>query len=568
MKKFGRQSLNSMAMSSTDRIRFYFILAVASCTLIFVVHKQRYYFTFQTTFFGSEFNDLRAAGNKTRPHIKLIIADDLGYNDVGYHGSRVKTPNIDKLALSGVRLENYYVQPICTPTRGQLLTGRHQIYTGLQWVLWPSTPLGLDLDSTTIADKLKEAGYATHIVGKWHVGFYKKEYLPTNRGFQTFFGFQSGHSNYFTHETVDENMKGYDLMENDQPANISKYLGVYSTNLFTNRVKSIIHTHDKSKLSQTHLTLIGSLTVMLSHQKIQHRPINQHLCISLNITLNNNIIYVLQIYTLNEFVFVYLKGQVSCIDEGIGSVVESLKQSGMWDNTVLIFTTDNGGQLNEGSSNYPLKGGTGSLWEGGIRAAGFVTSVLLNDKVKGSVSKELMHVTDWFPTLINLAGGNLNVTKPLDGFDQWKSINGLEGTPRSEILIDIKPINKEKVVDKYDNIFNSTVRTAIRIGRWKLITSKIGSNGTKEKPVWLFDIVKDPVERHNLAKSFQNEWKACFKELNFIVKEWYLAHCLPETNGQTQRSGQVSGYHGYNLNIMFLIYLYISMCLNNELIMY
>jgi arylsulfatase A-like enzyme len=92
-----------------------------------VVHKQRYYFTFQTTFFGSEFNDLRAAENETRPHILLIIADDLGYNDVGYHGSRVKTPNIDKLALSGVRLENYYVQPICTPTRGQLLTGRHQV---------------------------------------------------------------------------------------------------------------------------------------------------------------------------------------------------------------------------------------------------------------------------------------------------------------------------------------------------------------------------------------------------------------------------------------------------------
>ncbi|XP_060603789.1 arylsulfatase J-like [Ruditapes philippinarum] len=254
---------------------------------------------------------------ETRPNIIFIIADDLGYNDLGYHGSEIRTPNIDKLAMSGVRLENYYVQPVCTPTRGQLLTGKYQIHTGLNWVLWPATPAGLPLDYPTIADKLQDSGYATHMVGKWHLGFYKPEFLPTSRGFDTFFGFLSGHSDYYTHITgnyQEKLMTGYDLMENDAPANISRYNGAYSTQLFATKVKNIIRKQDSD----------NPMFIYLSFQAV-HAP------------LQVPDKYVNEYLHINDINRRKYAGMVSCMDEEVGNIVEAMKTRGIWNNTVIIF---------------------------------------------------------------------------------------------------------------------------------------------------------------------------------------------------------------------------------------
>ncbi|XP_053375357.1 arylsulfatase B-like [Mercenaria mercenaria] len=440
----------------------------------------------------------QSSPDSIKPHILLIVADDLGFNDVGYHGSMIKTPNIDKLALSGVRLENYYVQPVCTPTRGQLLSGRYQIHTGLQWVLWPGTPLGLALDSPTIADKLREAGYSTHIVGKWHVGFFKKEYLPTNRGFDSFFGLLAGHSDYFTHRTGHGRMSGFDLMENDQPVDITKYNGSYSTTLFTNKVKHMIQKHDSDK----------PLFVFLPYQAV-HGP------------LQVPVKYLEQYENVNNSKRKTYAGMVSCMDEGIGEIVESLKQRGMWNNTVLIFTTDNGGDVRRGASNSPLRGGKGSLWEGGIRAAGFVHSMLLDEKMAGSVSKELMHVTDWFPTLVKLAGGHLNGTKPLDGFDQWETIKYGAKTSRREILHDINPRKIASIKPLYNNTFNTTMRASIRIGEWKLLTGYQGKQGPKvpsNQSTWLFNIKKDPWENKELSMKYPEKVQDMLNRLKHYEK--------------------------------------------------
>jgi len=125
---------------------------------------------------------------QTPPNVVFIFADDFGYRDVGFHGSTViRTPTLDRLAYNGVRLDNYYVQPTCTPTRSQLLSGRYQIHTGLQHsIIWPCQPNSLPKEIPTLANKLHDAGYATHMVGKWHIGYYEEPLIPTRRGFDSF----------------------------------------------------------------------------------------------------------------------------------------------------------------------------------------------------------------------------------------------------------------------------------------------------------------------------------------------------------------------------------------------
>ncbi|XP_060562376.1 arylsulfatase J-like [Ruditapes philippinarum] len=424
----------------------------------------------------------------TRPNIILIVADDLGYNDVGYHGSEIKTPNLDKLAMSGVILENYYVQPVCTPTRGQLLTGRYQIHTGLNWVLSPATPAGLSVDFPTIADKLQESGYSTHMVGKWHLGFYKRELLPTNRGFDSFFGFLSGHSDYYTHQTSnyqDKIMTGYDLLENDQPANISKYEGVYSTHLFANKVKDIIRKQELSK----------PMFVYLSFQAV-HAPLQVP-----EIFLN----WYSNIEDLNRRKYA---GMVSCMDEEIGNIVELIQQRGNWNNTVIIFSTDNGGNPKVGGSNWPLKGKKSTFWEGGIRAVGFVHSPLLGFRELGYKSKELMHVTDWFPTIINLAGANATEFDNIDGIDQWACLK--YGTPckRTEILHNI------------DDTTHPRRRFSLRTGAWKLIIGQTGLKGisVSTSNLSLYNIDNDPLEEDNVFEQFPNIVEKMLQRLEIYEK--------------------------------------------------
>lgn len=427
----------------------------------------------------------------TRPNIILVVADDYGFHDVGYHGSEIKTPNLDKLASEGVKLENYYVQPICTPTRSQLLSGRYQIHTGLQHgIIWPTQPNGLPLDSPIIANKMKEAGYSTHAVGKWHVGFYKEEYLPTSRGFDSYYGYLTGSEEYFTHKRCYGHFCGMDLRENAEPA---KADGIYSTHLFSERVINIVKSHNTTQ----------PLFIYLPFQAV-HSPLevpDQYTLPYKHIKDKNRRTYA---------------GMVAALDEGIGNITEAFKDKGLWDNTLLVFSTDNGGQIHSGGNNWPLRGWKASLWEGGMRGVGFVHGSML--KNKGSVSKELMHVTDWFPTLVSLAGGNLNGTKPLDGYNQWNTISEGAESSRKVILHNIDPLYHPVGEPLYNNTFDTRTRAAIRYKDWKLITgdpgngswippptssmSAIHQHNTEHKNVWLFDIANDPNEHNDLSGKY------------------------------------------------------------------
>ncbi|XP_068590886.1 arylsulfatase I-like [Cebidichthys violaceus] len=355
---------------------------------------------------------------KNQPHIIFILTDDQGFNDVGYHNPTIKTPTLDKLAAEGVTLENYYVQPICTPSRSQLITGRYQIHTGLQHsIIRPSQPSCLPSHMDTLPERLREAGYATHMVGKWHLGFYRKACLPTRKGFDTFFGSLTGSVDYYNYGSCDgPGLCGYDLHEDEGVAWGQE--GKYSTTLFTQRARKILESHDPTD---------RPLFLLLSLQAV-HTPLQ----------LPKSYIY--PYWDMANVARRKFAAMVSTVDEAVRNITYALRKHGFYRNSVIIYSTDNGAQPFTGGSNWPLRGRKGTYWEGGVRGVAFVHSPLLRRRRR--VSKALLHITDWFPTLVGLAGGNTSESHGLDGFDVWPAISEGRESPRQEILHNIDPLHK------------------------------------------------------------------------------------------------------------------------------
>ncbi|XP_055359731.1 arylsulfatase I-like isoform X3 [Betta splendens] len=357
-------------------------------------------------------------GRRKPPHIIFILTDDQGFNDIGYHNPSIRTPTLDKLAAEGVTLENYYVQPICTPSRSQLLTGRYQIHTGLQHsIIRPRQPSCLPSHLDTLPERLREAGYSTHMVGKWHLGFYRKACLPTRKGFDSFFGSLTGSVDYYSYGSCDgPGLCGYDLHEDEAVA--WGHEGKYSTLLFTQRARKILQNHDPAE---------RPLFLLLSLQAV-HTPLTPPKA------------YIYPYHTMANVARRKYAAMVSTVDESVRNVTYALRKYGFYKNSVIIFSTDNGAQPFTGGSNWPLRGRKGTYWEGGVRGLAFVHSPLLRRRRR--VSRALLHITDWFPTLVGLAGGDSSKSPGLDGFDVWPAISEGKESPRQEILHNINPLHK------------------------------------------------------------------------------------------------------------------------------
>lgn len=322
-------------------------------------------------------------------------------------------------------------------------------------IIWPNQPNGLPLSDPTMADKLKASGYSTHMVGKWHLGFYRNEYLPINRGFDSYFGYLTGSEDYYTHHRCGGTPPfpamycGLDLRNNEEP--VRNESGHYSAELFSEKAIEIVKKHDKNH----------PLFLYLAFQSV-HAPLQvpeKYLKQYKNIKDKDRRTYA---------------GMVTAMDQAIYNLTKQLIAKGMWDDTIIIFSTDNGGQFHAGGSNWPLRGMKGTLWEGGMRGVGFVYSELLPSERRGTISKELYHVSDWFPTLVEgVAQGSLNGTR-LDGHNIWDSIIHANPSPRHDLLHNIDILTPKSGKPAYPNYFDTSVRAAYRFKDWKIITGNPG----------------------------------------------------------------------------------------------
>jgi arylsulfatase A-like enzyme len=384
-----------------------------------------------------------------RPNIVVILADDLGWGDVGWHGSEIKTPNLDRLAESGAKLEQFYVQPLCSPTRAAFLTGRYPMRVGLQvGVVRPWARYGLPLDERTLSQALKEAGYGTAVVGKWHLGHVRPEYLPTRRGFDHQYGHYNGAIDYFTHEREG----GFDWHRDDREDRDEGY----STHLIAKEAARLIAERDPAR----------PLFLYVPFNAV-HAP------------LQVPAKYKEPYKALPEPRRSYA-GMTAAMDEAVGTIAAAIEAGGIAEKTLIVFSSDNGGP-NPGkvSSNGPLRGSKGTLFEGGTRVAAFATWP--GRIPAGSVVNAPLHIVDLYPTFLKLAGAAIDQPKPLDGRDAWGAIASGGPSPRREILLNSTPADG-----------------AIRVGDWKLILGRPGPDAESPRPL-LFNLADDPNEKTDLA---------------------------------------------------------------------
>jgi arylsulfatase A-like enzyme len=417
-----------------------------------------------------------------RPNIVLFLADDLGWADVGWHGGEIMTPQLDKLAMEGARLEQFYVLPVCSPTRAALLTGRYPIRHGLQLsVVRPWAQYGLPLDERTLPQALKEAGYRTAIAGKWHLGHFRPEYLPTRRGFDLQYGHYNGAINYMTHDRDG----GHDWHRNDTE---NRDAG-YSTILLGDEAVRIIESQDKN------MPLFLYVPFNAPHSPLQIS--DEYRRFYPNIADKQRQTFA---------------AMVHCLDEQVGRVVDAIEKRSMTSNTLFLFSSDNGGQLDQSGTNGPLRAGKGTLYEGGTRVA-----ALANWKGKiqpGTVVNEPMHIVDWYPTLLKLAGVSIEQPLKLDGLDIWPTITQNKPTPHDAILINSIPESG-----------------AIRMGDWKLVVNgsirandleivkKNSKAATAESVNELFNLAQDPFEKTSLASEHPNKVAELQARLNVYARE-------------------------------------------------
>jgi arylsulfatase B len=474
-----------------------------------------------------------------RPHIVFAVIDDLGHSDTTLFNNKdvvgYSTPHLDSLVKSdSIMLTNYYTQTVCSPTRSSFMTSLYPFRTGMQHIatIRPAALPTLPLDVPTLPELLSQIGYETHMIGKWHLGAPAIENTPTYRGFQTFYGYTLGAQSYFDKIEVDDfnKTRGIDFWDEvgkthyKHPDRLSQ--GTYSLFQYRDRAKAIfqtyVETHPTQEQQNEH-----PFFLYLAFQSV-HIPIEAYnpkddRCKS---SSQERRVYCAMVLEL---------------DDAIGDLIHHLKQdsSKLWDNTLLIISTDNGGMLpctrdpkaamedptlpipRPGGlgSNFPLRGGKTTLFEGGVRAFACISGGFLHADERGKTFTKLSHAVD-LPAFALRAAGYHHSKLKIDGLP----LIGIR--LRSDDNNDPTPEQKGHEYVPYNIVKGGEDYTAIRFGKWKLIVgTAVGpatvstwcdgwwpaqlnklpiSPPTRTGKYLLFDIENDPREMVDLSKNFTN----------------------------------------------------------------
>lgn len=416
------------------------------------------------------------AQRSSKPNILIIVADDLGWGDVGFHGSEIKTPNLDKLSQEGVVLNRYYVAPICSPTRAGLMTGRYPNRFGLrQNVIAPWLNFGVDTTEEFLPQLLAKAGYKNRAaLGKWHLGHAKRAYLPLSRGFTHFYGHYNGAIDYFTHER-----EGELDWHNDWATSFDKG---YATDLITNEAVESIKKYKKD----------GPFFLYVAYNA-PHAPLQAK---EEDLKLYG--------YDSSKPKFGASGGDggdnatkgrgntkrqtysamVTSMDRGIGQILQTLKKEGLENNTLVLFHSDNGAEPDQGGTSGELRGAKFQEWDGGVRVpaiikwpAGFKGGITLN---------QLSGYIDVAPTLRDIAGVTSAPAKKYDG------ISILPALKQADKQID------RSIYLGYGSIINND---------WKLVKANSGNEKMKLENDLVFNVRIDPSEKNDIRASNTDKHK-------------------------------------------------------------
>lgn len=414
-------------------------------------------------FLGLQSLTFAASVDGSRPNIVFMLADDMGWNEVGFNGGDPElTPHIDHLRDNGLSLTQFYVHAVCAPTRAAFLTGRYAFRT---WSDWRSEDFGkpsylakldltlpknergqetrrihaLDTNERTVAEALKEVGYSTALVGKWHCGEWLPEHLPMGQGFMSQYGHYAwgiDYNNYTIPHNAPARYAVYDWHRNQEPI----YEQGYTTDLIANETVRLIADHRNSKGDQPFFIYVPFNAV--------HGPLEE----------------------IPRYTDRYEKrhAALKCLDDAVGRIVGAIDQYGYSEDTLVIFANDNGGLREE--MNAPYRGTKNTNYEGGVR----VPCILRwPGKLEANTSNDgLMHITDFYSTFITLAGGSLKQERKIDGINMTDTIFSGKASLRDEIVFEV----------------SGSVRfPAIRKGDYKLVGEE------------LYNIITDPSETQDIA---------------------------------------------------------------------
>lgn len=417
------------------------------------------------------------AAAKDAPNIIIIMADDLGWNDVGYHGSDIATPHLDRLAAEGAQLTRFYVNSVCSPTRASLLTGLSSVRLGITSPMPKITPTGLPLVLDTLPEYLRQLNYQTHLVGKWHLGV-KRPYQPNQRGFDSFYGNLGGAVGYYDHVHGGH----YDWQRDGKTVRETGY----ATHLQADEAVRILRAHDAEQplfmflsLAAPHLPNEAPQAAIDAYAHIEDERRRIH------------------------------AAMVSEMDTAIGRVLRELDAQGITENTLVWFMSDNGGLTDYrsmpapfyrivdtakwifgdnipirfiefmrtntedgGSDNTPLKGAKGAITEGGIRVPAIIS---WPGSVQSGKFETRFSIVDVLPTLLDIAGDKTLGSQPVDGQSYWPALSGAADMPHAPFITEA---------------FNGTI--ALFHEDWKMIITANGDTA-------LYNIQADPTESVNLA---------------------------------------------------------------------